>query len=99
MTAGSAIWRGQFFEVLFELVELLGELHVDDFGLGDHEFAALLSSSAMAPSRALDGYGGLVVGRRLGGDALHPRPGAVSSGQERAAAFGGEADQLVAEAR
>ena len=47
----------------------------------------------------MDGDGGLLVGRRLGGDALQPKPGRRQRGQERSAALGGEADQLVTEAR
>ena len=44
-----------------------------------------------------DGHRGLVVGRGLGGDALQPQAGRGEGGQERAAALGGEADQLVAQ--
>ncbi len=46
----------------------------------------------------MDGNGGLLVGRRLGGDALQPEAGRGEGGEEGSAALGGEADQFITEA-
>ena len=45
-----------------------------------------------------DGALGLVVGRRLGGDALQPEAGRGHQGEQRSAMLGGEADDLVRDA-
>src|ERR1035441_691044 len=49
--------------------------------------------------RPLYSDGGLLIGRRLGGNALQPQAGGREGGQERPAALGREADQLVTDAR
>src|SRR5208283_2860686 len=67
--------------------------------LSDNQFAALRLFQRHGAFQRVYGHGGLLVGRRLGGDALQPQAGRRQSSQERPAALGRETDQLVTEAR
>jgi hypothetical protein len=96
ITAGSAIWRVSSSKRFSSCSSFWRELHGSLF-LGDDELAALGFFERHGAFQRADGDRGLLVGRRLGGDALQPQAGRGEGGQERAAALGREADQLVAE--
>src|SRR6266568_5021717 len=66
--------------------------------LCDDQFAALLFFEGHRAFESADRDGGLIVRRALGGDALEPEAGRGHGGEDRTAAFGGEANQLVADA-
>src|ERR1017187_2098690 len=66
--------------------------------LGDDELAALGLFEGHGALKGVDGDGRLIVGGRLGGDALEPEAGGGDHGHKRAWVFGGEADDFVAQA-
>jgi hypothetical protein len=63
--------------------------------LGDDELAAALALEDHGFVEGADGALDVGVGGWLGGDALEPEAGQRQQGEERAAALGGEADDLV----
>src|ERR1022692_1759740 len=99
ISAGSASWRvrsSKRTSICWSLGTNCMEVKPS---LSDDQFAALGLFKGHGAFERVYGHGGLLVGRRLGGDALEPQAGGGEGGQERSAALGGEADQLVADAR
>src|ERR1022692_2192710 len=99
ISAGSASWRvrsSKRTSICWSLGTNCMEVKPS---LSDDQFAALGLFKGHGAFERVYGHGGLLVGRRLGGDALEPQAGGGEGGQERSAALGGEADQLVTDAR
>src|SRR5580700_6983335 len=74
MTAGSAIWAVSSSKCFSSWSSLLVYCMAAP-GSGDYEFAALFGFELHSAFQCTDGHRGLIVGWRLGGDALCPQAG------------------------
>src|SRR5471030_1727302 len=87
---------GQLVKALLELYELRNELHDR---LSDDQLSSLGLFERHSAFQRADGHFRLVVGRRLGGDALQPQARSRHGSQHGAAPLGCEADQLITHSR
>src|SRR5450432_3972398 len=105
ITAGSAIWLVSSSK-RFSSCSSFGtncmiyyKCQSGPVNLGDHQLSALGLFKRHSAFKGADGHRRLVVGRRLGGNALQPQSRGRHRSQHRTAPLGREADQFITHAR